>query len=192
MSLLLQNRRLPTRRQVPLSSSFFTLYFTLEYIYCKRCSRVHHKPPFSQTVIVFHWWLNPLSAIAAMGGDPSQMDERQLQEDFDIYYEEIFEELAAQGQLEEVQVCENLGDHMVGNVYVKYADEEDAETCQKRLHGRFFAGRMLAAEYSPVTDFREARCRQYDEGTCTRGGFCNFLHIREPSPDLRKFLEKVQ
>jgi splicing factor U2AF subunit len=135
-------------------------------------------------------WLNPLSAVAAIGGDITQVDEGGLQEEFDLFYEEIFEELANFGELEEVQVCENLGDHMVGNVYVKYPDEEQAEECIKKIHGRYFAGRLLAAEFSPVTDFREARCRQYDEGTCTRGGFCNFLHIREPSPELRKFLEK--
>ena len=28
-----------------------------------------------------------------------------------------------------------------------------------------------------VTDFREARCRSYDEATCNRGGHCNFLHL---------------
>lgn len=156
-----------------------------------RCSRVHHKPPFSQTVIIYHMWLNPLSAVAAMGGDISQVDEQRIQEEFDLFYEEIFEEFATFGQLEEVQVCENLGDHMVGNIYVKYSDEEEAEACIRKIHGRYFAGRLLACEYSPVTDFREARCRQYDEGTCARGGFCNFLHIREPSAELRKFLEKV-
>ena len=48
----------------------------------------------------------------------------------------------------------------------------------------------LTCEYSPVTDFREARCRQFDEGECSRGGYCNFMHIREPSRDLRKNLEK--
>jgi splicing factor U2AF 35 kDa subunit len=137
-------------------------------------------------------WLNPLSAIAAVGGDVSQVDDKQIQAEFDEFYEEIFDELSKFGTLEEVQVCENLGDHMVGNVYVKYSDEEEADTCAKRLHGRFFAGRLLACEYSPVTDFREARCRQHDEGSCNRGGFCNFLHIREPSSDLRKFLEKVR
>jgi len=26
-------------------------------------------------------------------------------------------------------------------------------------------------EFSPVTDFREATCRQYEENTCTRGGY---------------------
>lgn len=84
-----------------------------------------------------------------------------------------------------------MGDHMVGNVYVKFSDEEDAEKANSTLFGRYYAGRPLECEYSPVTDFREARCRQYDEGTCNRGGYCNFMHVREPSRDLRKHLEKV-
>ena len=79
----------------------------------------------------------------------------------------------------------------VGNVYVKFADEEDAETAVQALNGRYYAGRVLKAEYSPVTDFREARCRQYDEGTCGRGHYCNFMHVKEPAKELRKHLEKV-
>ena len=110
---------------------------------------------------------------------------------FDEFYEEIFDELKTFGRVEDVQVCENLGDHMVGNVYVKFADEEDAEKANSTLYGRYYAGRPIECEYSPVTDFREARCRQYDEGTCSRGGYCNFMHVREPSRDLRKHLEKV-
>lgn len=46
------------------------------------------------------------------------------------------------------------------------------------------AGRPLAAELSPVTDFREACCRQNDQGECNRGGFCNFMHLRQPSKGL--------
>eukprot|EP00602_Paraphysomonas_sp_CaronLab_P005379 CAMPEP_0185020360 /NCGR_PEP_ID=MMETSP1103-20130426/2948_1 /TAXON_ID=36769 /ORGANISM="Paraphysomonas bandaiensis, Strain Caron Lab Isolate" /LENGTH=284 /DNA_ID=CAMNT_0027551199 /DNA_START=233 /DNA_END=1088 /DNA_ORIENTATION=+ len=124
-----------------------------------------------------------------MGGDPSQLDENKIQEEFDDFYEEIFDELKTFGTVEDVQVCENLGDHMVGNVYVKFGDEEDAEKALSSLFGRYYAGRPLACEYSPVTDFREARCRQFDEGTCSRGGYCNFMHVREPSRDLRKHLE---
>jgi splicing factor U2AF 35 kDa subunit len=95
------------------------------------------------------------------------------------------------GNIDEIQVCENLGDHMVGNVYVKFEDEEAAERSIQKLFGRSYAGRPLACEYSPVTDFRESRCRQYDEGTCSRGGYCNFMHVREPTRELRKHLEKV-
>jgi splicing factor U2AF 35 kDa subunit len=74
---------------------------------------------------------------------------------------------------------------------VKFSDEEDAETAVQALNGRYYAGRVLKVEYSPVTDFREARCRQYDEGTCGRGHYCNFMHVKEPAKELRKHLEKV-
>jgi len=49
-------------------------------------------------------------------------------------------------------------------------------------------GRPIVAELSPVTDFREARCRQYDMGECNRGGFCNFMHLAEPSRALHSTL----
>jgi len=41
-----------------------------------------------------------------------------------------------------------------------------------------------------VTDFREARCRQFDETTCSRGGYCNFMHIKRPSKWLQKDIER--
>lgn len=34
------------------------------------------------------------------------------------------------------------------------------------------------SRYSPVTDFREARCRAFHETRCARGGACNFMHIK--------------
>ena len=39
------------------------------------------------------------------------------------FYDEVFEEFTKFGKIEDVQVCENLGEHMVGNVYVKFGDE---------------------------------------------------------------------
>lgn len=50
-------------------------------------------------------------------------------------------------------------------------DEEDADAALKGLMGRWYAGRPIMCEFSPVTDFREARCRQFDEGTCNRWVF---------------------
>ncbi|QQP51609.1 Splicing factor U2af 38 kDa subunit, partial [Caligus rogercresseyi] len=41
---------------------------------------------------------------------------------------------------------------------------------------------------SPVTDFREACCRQYEMGECTRSGFCNFMHLKPISRELRRDL----
>jgi len=84
----------------------------------------------------------------------------------------------------------NLGDHMFGNCYVKYREEEDAEKCLKTMSGRYYAGRLIMPEYSPVTDFREARCRQFEESQCARGGYCNFMHLKRVPRHLRKMLRK--
>jgi splicing factor U2AF 35 kDa subunit len=46
-------------------------------------------------------------------------DDSAVQEHFDDFYEEVYEELANFGKVEELVVCANLGDHMIGNVYVK-------------------------------------------------------------------------
>lgn len=53
-------------------------------------------------------------------------------------------------------------------------------------------GRPLYAELSPVTDFREACCRQNENGECNRGGFCNFMHLRNASKDLVRQLKHGQ
>ncbi len=87
-----------------------------------------------------------------------------------------------------MNVCDNLGDHLVGNVYIRFRYEEDADKAVKDLNQRWFGGRPIYAEFSPVTDFREACCRQYEMGECTRGGFCNFMHLKPISRELRREL----
>ena len=44
------------------------------------------------------------------------------------------------GEIEEMNVCDNLGDHLVGNVYIKYRREEDAEKACKVLNTRWYDG----------------------------------------------------
>ena len=46
---------------------------------------------------------------------------------------------------------------MVGHVYLKFFDEEDAADCLTDFKGRYFDGRKIDVEFSPVTDFRESR-----------------------------------
>ncbi|XP_016296745.1 splicing factor U2AF 35 kDa subunit-like isoform X2 [Sinocyclocheilus anshuiensis] len=90
------------------------------------------------------------------------------------------------GEVEEMNLCDNLGDHLVGNVYVKFWREEDAEKTVLDLNNRWCNGQPIHSELSPVTDFREACCRQYEMGECTRGGFCNFMHLKPISRELRR------
>jgi len=76
----------------------------------------------------------------------------------------------------------------MGNVYVKFKHEEDAEKAVEALNNRWFGGAPVYAELSPVTDFREACCRQYEMGDCGKGGFCNFMHLKPISRELRRRL----
>lgn len=125
--------------------------------------------------------------------DPNcRMTPQQLQEDFDLFYEDVFMELSKFGEIEDMVVCDNVGDHLVGNVYCQFRYEESAGNAVTDLNNRFYAGRPLYAELSPVTDFREACCRQNEISECNRGGFCNFMHLKHPSRQLRRELYEGQ
>jgi splicing factor U2AF subunit len=124
----------------------------------------------------------------------------------------VHSELAKFGHLMELHVCDNVGDHLIGNVYARYEWETEAQTAVDALNNRWYAGtscwlsfpmrylltclltpgRPLYAELSPVTDFREACCRQNENGECNRGGFCNFMHLRLASKKLVSELKAGQ
>ncbi|CAL1545394.1 unnamed protein product [Lymnaea stagnalis] len=154
-----------------------------------RCSRLHNRPTFSQTILLQNLYLNPQNAALTADGSHIMLDDVQAQQEYDEFFEEIFVELEDKyGEIEEMNVCDNLGDHLVGNVYVRFHKEEDAEKAVGELNNRWFNQRPIHCELSPVTDFREACCRQYEMGECTRGGFCNFMHLKPISRELRREL----
>lgn len=186
-----------------------------------RCSRIHNKPTFSQTICLQNFYVNPQNATKTADGTAVPgiitMSDEEAQEHFDNFFEDVFVECEDKyGEIEEMNVCDNLGDHLVGNVYIKFRREEDAEKAVSDLNNRWFAGRPVYAELSPVTDFREACCRQYelgmkhkmealesarggqrrprvpfssaDQSECTRSGFCNFMHLKPISRELRREL----
>ncbi len=113
-------------------------------------------------------------------------------------------ELSKYGELLDLNVCDNLGDHLIGNVYAKFATENEANKAIKTLYGKYYSGKPIIGEFSPVTDFRESRCRQYDDGSCGSkylykliklyfnilkgGGFCNFMHLKYISKDFKRSL----
>lgn len=157
-----------------------------------RCSRHHHKPAFSPTILIKHVYRHPVRLAelqAAASAGEAVVDKEKAMEDFLVFYEDLFGELAKFGMVESLHVCDNLGDHMIGHVYCKFRDEEEASDALQVMNGRYYDGRKMEVEFSPVTDFREARCRDYDEGACSRGGFCNFLHVKPLPMCLIRSLE---
>ena len=78
---------------------------------------------------------------------------------------------------------------MIGNVYAKFANEEYASRAFNTLAGKYYHSNLVQEEYSPVVNFRECRCRNYEEDRCERGGFCNFLHLKHVSRSLERSLK---
>ncbi|KAG7275915.1 hypothetical protein CRUP_011365 [Coryphaenoides rupestris] len=135
-----------------------------------RCSRLHNKPTFSQTIALLNIYRNPQNSAQSADGLNCAVSD------------EVFTEMEEKyGEVEEMNVCDNLGDHL-------FRREEDAEKAVMDLNNRWFNAQPIHAELSPVTDFREACCRQYEMGECTRGGFCNFMHLKPISRELRREL----
>ncbi|KAL8255639.1 hypothetical protein R6Q59_030706 [Mikania micrantha] len=153
-----------------------------------RCSRLHTKPSVSPTLLLSNMYQRPDMISPGIDAQGNPIDPRKIQDHFEDFYEDLFEELNKYGEIESLNVCDNLADHMVGNVYVQFREEEYAAKALQNLSGRFYAGRPIIVDFSPVTDFREATCRQYEENTCNRGGYCNFMHLKKIGRELRRQL----
>lgn len=165
-----------------------------------KCSRVHNKPTFSQTILLKNLYLNPNHSATQKDDDGTiersnshTYTDEEVQEHFDEFYEEIYTEVQEKyGDIDTMAVCDNLGEHLVGNIYIKFRYERDAEKAVEDLNTRWFDRKPIYAELSPVTDFKEASCRQYELGECMRSGFCNFMHIKRISPATKKRLRELQ
>ncbi|CAF1302016.1 unnamed protein product [Adineta ricciae] len=153
----------------------------------EKCCRVHNKPTFSQTVLLKNLYLNPNNLeLQQKKGQSSYVQQtaplhsdEEVQKHFDAFFEEVYTEVEEKyGKIEAMSVCDNLGEHLIGNIYIKFRYEKDAEHAVKELNNRWFDHKPIYAELSPVTDFKEASCRQYESGACNRSGFCNFMHIK--------------
>jgi hypothetical protein len=66
----------------------------------------------------------------------------------------VFEELDKYGEIEMLSVCDNLADHLVGNVYVKFREEEDAARALAALQVRCSGGGAACGWFST------GRCRR--------------------------------
>jgi splicing factor U2AF subunit len=140
-----------------------------------------------QTLLLAHMYPNTPESLAIACEEPWDEDMYdRAQQHLEAFYIEVFLELANFGEIEDMVVCDNLCDHLIGNVYVKYYEEDAAERALTKLTGRFYRATLLNIEYSTVTDFREARCRAFHETRCNRGAYCNFLHMKHVPKAIKR------
>ena len=150
-----------------------------------RCSRQHHKPPFSQTMIVQHMYQNPASQIAAAAGPVAARPEegpggvrrllrgglrraRRLRRDRGA--QRLREPGRPHGRQRLLQVRRRgaLGRGAQGAL-------------RPLLRGPAARLRVLARDGLPRGALPPVR-----RGGVYQGGYCNFMHIRTPSRSLRK------
>lgn len=86
---------------------------------------------------------SPIELAIASGNRVSEDDAKKALYKFENFYEEVFLELANYGELEDLIVCDNIGDHMIGNIYVKFTREKDARKCMEGLRTRYYDGKLL-------------------------------------------------
>ena len=90
------------------------------------------------------------------------MNEGEMQEHFDAFFDEVYTELEDKyGDIDEMIITDNLGEHLCGNVFCMFKDEDDAFKAVRALNDRWIDGRPIHAELCPITDFRDACCRRY-------------------------------
>ena len=61
-----------------------------------------------------------------------------VQKHLEDFYDEVFHELSSYGEIEDMIVADNVSEHMLGNIYVKYFMEEDAEKALQKLTGKYY------------------------------------------------------
>ncbi|GME84157.1 unnamed protein product [Ambrosiozyma monospora] len=121
------------------------------------------------------------------------INEAEVQRNVDKLYQDFFVELALKyGQVDKLAICENVNNHLSGNVYVTFHEDRAAAKCYKECNDRWYDERPCFVELSPVKNIDDATCRSYEAGHCDRGGLCNYMHIRKPTHFLERKLFKSQ
>lgn len=61
-----------------------------------------------------------INSITSLSIVVANVSDEEMQEHYDNFFEDVFVECEDKyGEIEEMNVCDNLGDHLVGNVYIK-------------------------------------------------------------------------
>lgn len=156
------------------------------------CSKIHVRPNISKTILLCNLYPNPLKFISMLPEQTLIIEPDTLARNFDEFYIDLYEELRMYGPIEDLLVAGNLCDHLVGNVLVRFVDELDAVNALEDLQHRFYAGRPIDAQFSPVENLQESTCKQYFTNECKHGDNCNFIHPMYPSDSILKECQLAQ
>eukprot|EP00744_Colponema_vietnamica_P009135 GILI01013014.1.p1 GENE.GILI01013014.1~~GILI01013014.1.p1 ORF type:complete len:486 (-),score=96.48 GILI01013014.1:69-1472(-) len=159
------------------------------------CTKFHVRPPNGQTVLFPKMFPNPQAIDYLTDREwPFQFDKKYLKKYFHNFYKNVWRTFMKVGRIVELRVVSNLCEHLVGNVYIKFAESETAiKVCESLLH-RKYLDILLLPEMTPVSDFNEACCKEDRDAEvgCDRKLQCNFLHLMKVSREVMEKLIKEQ
>ncbi|XP_077150303.1 U2 small nuclear ribonucleoprotein auxiliary factor 35 kDa subunit-related protein 2 isoform X4 [Ranitomeya variabilis] len=147
----------------------------------ERCSRKHCFPSSSQTLLVRGMFVT--FGMEQCRRDDYDTDasleygEEEIYQQFLEFYADVVPEFKNVGKVIQFKVSCNFEPHLRGNVYVQYRTEEECLQAFSQFNGRWYAGRQLQCEFSPVTKWKLAICGLFERQKCPRGKHCNFLHV---------------
>ncbi|KAJ6897079.1 Splicing factor U2af small subunit A like [Populus alba x Populus x berolinensis] len=73
-----------------------------------RCSRLHTKPSISRPLLLSNMYRRPDMITPGVNALGNPIDPRKIQQ----YFEDLYEELSKYGEIESLNVCDNLAEHM--------------------------------------------------------------------------------
>lgn len=161
-----------------------------------KCSKFHPRPESSVTILIPMFYLN-MSAhhVKDTSNQSYQYTRAFIKSRFEEFYEDVWMTLMEYGEIEEIVVCRNTCDQLLGNVYIKFTTDAHARSAMKFLKSHTFEGRLILPEFSPVHDFGQARCKDdTDGGQCRmrEKDLCNYLHTESPSAKVVQRCLKAQ
>ncbi|KAL7697261.1 U2 splicing auxiliary factor [Lotmaria passim] len=159
----------------------------------EQCTKLHYHPDSSPTVLFPMMYPNPLAITHIKDREWNvEFEKKYLKKHFEHFFKEVWRTFMEFGRIAELRVVSNLGDHLLGNVYIRFEDPQVAARIVRELRGKKLNQIIVLPELSPVTNFAEACCKEDLEGRCQRGEQCNYLHIMKVSRKLLEKLEKEQ
>lgn len=157
------------------------------------CTKFHVRPTASPTVLFPMMYPNPMAIEHIQDRQwDFHFEKKYLKRHFEHFYKETWRTFMELGRIAELRVVSNLGDHLLGNVYIRFEETADACRIVRDLKAKKLNEVILLPELSPVTNFADACCKEDLEGKCGRGAQCNYLHIIKVSRKLMERLEKEQ
>lgn len=142
-----------------------------------RCSRNHVRYENTPTILIPNFFQDARLGMQSNDRNDEDYDEVELIHEFEKFYDDVIGEFRAAGTVVMFKCSQNYVPHLRGNVYVQYSKPEYALEALNMFNGRFYAGRQLEVELSPVTNWKSSICGLFDKRLCPRGKACNFLHV---------------